>query len=151
MIRTIAPSQLRDPAVLAEAAGQPVGIFDAKRDTELILASRVTWDTDHALLNTYSLLLANAVVELPDERPSAVALGLLGFAASWELTERVWLLRQLAEAYAASVRTESVRPIADFIAFIGRRNTAPPSRLAAPVEPNALPDVLRAKLSVRSA
>jgi hypothetical protein len=151
MIRTITPSQLRDPEVLAEAASQPVAIFDAKRDTELVLASRATWDTDHTLLNTYSLLLANAVVELPDERPSAIALGPLGFASSWELAERVWLLRQLAEAFAASVRTESVRPIADFIAFIGRRTTEPPSRLAAPVEPSALPDVLRAKLGVRSA
>ncbi len=145
------PSQLRDPDVLAEAARQPVNIFDAKRETELVLAPRATWDTDHRLLHKYSLLLANAVVELPSEHPSAVALGDLGFAAVWDLAERVWLLRQLAEAYAASVRTESTTPVAEFVEFIGSRRSESPSRLAAVVEPRSVPKALRAKLTARSA
>lgn len=150
-MRTITPSQLRDPEILAEAARRPVGIFDAKRETELVLGSRATWDTDRSLLNTYSLVLANAVVELPEDHPSAVALGPLGFAATWDVAERLWLLRQLAEAYAASVRDGSIQPIADFIEFIGRRSEAPRSRLAASVEPDELPAALRTKLSARSA
>ena len=131
-------------------ARQPVGIFDAKRETELVLGSRATWDTDRSLLNTYSLVLANAVIELPDDRPSGVALGPLGFAATWDLAERLWLLRQLAEAYATSVRDKSIQPVADFIEFIGRRSEAPSSRLVAAVEPGSLPAALRMKLNARS-
>jgi hypothetical protein len=152
LLRTITPSQLRDPDVLAEAALQPVNIFDAKRDTELIMGSKAAWDTDQRLLNTYSLLLANAVVELPDEQPSPVALGALGFAASWPLPDRLWLLRQLAEVYAASVRLETVAPIVDFIEFMGRQpGNKPSARIAAPVEFEALPPVLQSKLLPRSA
>jgi hypothetical protein len=149
MIRTINPSQLRDPEVLAEAANRPINIFDAKRETELILGSRTTWDTEHSLLHGYSLLLANCVVELPDERPSAVALGLLGFAASWDLADRMWLLRQLADVYAASVRVESTKPIADFIAFVGQKRTVTDARITAPIEPKSLPKALLKKLKPR--
>ncbi len=148
--RTVTPSQLRDPDVLAEASRQPLNIFDAKRETELVLGPRATWDTSQRLLHKYSLLLANAVVELPGEHPSAVALGDLGFAALWELPERVWLLRQLAEAYAASVRTESTVPVAAFVEFIGRQRSAAPARVSALVEPLAVPKALRAKLTARS-
>lgn len=151
ILRTISPSQLRDPEVLAEAAQHPINIFDAKRETELVLGPRSVWDSDQSLLNTYSLLLANAVVELPDQHPSAVALGDLGFAAAWPRPDRLWLLRQLAEVYAASVRTESTTPIVDFIKFFGQqRGATPPSRLAAIIEPNDVPAALRAKLAVRS-
>lgn len=151
MIRTINPSQLREPDVLAEAALQPVYIFDAKRETELILGSRATWDTEHSLLHSYSLLLANCVVELPDDRPSAVALGLLGFAASWDLSDRMWLLRQLADAYAASVRIGSTKPIADFIYFVGLKRSEPHARIAASVEAKSLPKALVKKLKLRPA
>lgn len=149
MIRTINPSQLRDPDVLTEAASQPVNIFDAKRETELVLGSRATWDTEQSLLHGYSLLLANCVVELPDEHPSAVALGLVGFAASWDLADRTWLLRQLAEVYAASVRTASTKPIADFIAFVGQSRLENSARIAAPIEPKSLPKVFLKKLKQR--
>ncbi len=149
MIRTINPSQLRDPDVLTEAATRPINIFDAKRETELILGSRATWETEHSLLHSYSLLLANCVVELPDERPSAVALGLLGFAASWDALDRMWLLRQLADVYAASVRMESTKPIADFIAFVGQKRSGADARIAAPVEPKTLPKALLKKLKPR--
>ena len=151
MIRTINPSQLRDPEVLAEAANRPVNIFDAKRETELILGSRATWDTEHSLLHDYSLLLANCVVELPDERPSAVALGLVGFAASWDMADRMWLLRQLADVYAASVRLESTKPIADFIAFVGQKRSEDNARISAPIDPKSLPKALLKKLKPRSA
>lgn len=149
MIRTINPSQLRDPDVLTEAASRPVNIFDAKRDTELILGSRATWETEHSLLHSYSLLLANCVVELPDERPSAVALGLVGFAASWDLADRMWLLRQLADVYAASVRIESTKPIEDFVAFVGQNRPENNARIAAPIEPKSLPKALLKKLKPR--
>jgi hypothetical protein len=149
-LRTVATSQLRDPDVLAEAARHPVAIFDAKRSTEMVIGPKVQWDANDTLLNTYSLVVANAIVELRGEQPSPVALGPIGFAASWSLPEREWLLSQLAEAYAESVRRGATGPIVDFIAFMSRSTeSSAPSRLNAPIEIDDIPAGLATKLTPR--
>lgn len=148
-MRTFTASQLRDPDVLAQAALAPVGIFDGKRATEMVLGPKTMWETGHRLLDC-SLLLANAVVELPDDRPSRTALGALGFAADWSLSDRQWLLGQLAEAYAESVRLDSTAPMEDFVRFVSLPDSGQSSRLAAPVAPEDLPMSFPGRLRLRS-
>lgn len=147
-MKTITTSQLRDPDVLAEAALGPIAVFDGKRSTEMVLGPKSLWEADQSL-RACSMLLANAVVELPDDKPSPTALGPLGFAASWNVSDRLWLLNQLAEAYAESVRLNSPDPVDAFVAFVGRTGEGQPSRLAAPVAHDELPSALRQKLVAR--
>lgn len=151
-MRTVTPTQLRDPEVLARAGYEPLTVFDAKRETELVIGSREAWETRRELLDVYASVLANAVVELPDDRPSVAALGPLGFAASWTLNERLWLLRQVAEAFATSVQQRSTAPIAQFIGFIAQAGaeTATPAALTGPIDVD-LPPTLAGRLRPRAA
>jgi hypothetical protein len=147
--RTITSSELRDPAVLAEAANSPVAVIDGRRQESLILTSRVSFDTGQRL-HDYTSLLARAVVELGRNDPSPAALGEAGYVADWLPADRAWWLRGFAEAISISVADRSTDAVSGFVKLARDADSAPPSPLEAPIDASLFTDETAAKLKPRS-
>lgn len=146
--RTVTASELRDPEVLAEAGRTPIGVYDSRRQETLVLTSRAAFETDQRL-HDYMGLLAHAVVELPREDPSPVALGEAGYVASWLPADRVWWLRGLAEAVAESVAVGSVEPVAGFVRLARHADSSIDSPLEQPIDANRFAPATAGKLQPR--
>jgi hypothetical protein len=145
--RTVTASELRDPEVLAEAGRTPIGVYDSRRQETLVLTSRAAFETDQRL-HDYMGLLAHAVVELSRDDPSPAALGEAGYVTSWLPADRIWWLRGLAEAVAASVAEGSVEPVAGFVRLARSADFSMESRLERPIESGRFTASTRAKLKL---
>ncbi len=143
--RTVTASELRDPEVLAEAGRTPIGVYDSRRQETLVLTSRAAFETDQRL-HEYMGLLAHAVVELARDDPSPSALGEAGYVASWLPADRIWWLRGLAEAVAASAAEGSVEPVAGFVRLARSADSTMESALERPIDAGRFAPSTQAKL-----